>query len=497
MNDNDNDTIAYFMERYPGNIHYGPLQIEDVRKNNTDESVLSDMELGIRRLQVANHAPDSRLTDEIISQVIPPFTRLQKLNEKNIQNMNSIYGIVASMTDKTVIYSPVPETGVITNVANKKVSLSLLNSNSGILEERYYPAKEIGLHKYRLLYYLGNVRLFRGVTGRICTVLSMKYVRELFICLFYYLGKSRVDPISRWTIAPDEIVLFLQYTYVAYMNSRILHPAKHNQVTLVSCLFKIFKNCVKQLCITSPSGKELLDLLKWDAWGHPSDMLGESHSISYRKADSLRQFRGHSGTVSSIQMTDDERGRYTVMSVHPVSGKAKWYDKVTIQGVAGLRVVFDRRCSLDAQYASLTFFRDDEHSEVIARFTGDSSAFCPFTVRGNTLRYLYESSSKAHAKWGYAFVIQPFEHVRWNGDVDVLEASCFDWSCFALNFVLEISQEGKQKDNAFFSQVLNRLIEYLRSSGMPFKSHVVELLIQLRSSGALDGVTLPDVSYVD
>ena len=455
------------------------------------------MELGIRRLQVADHAVNYRLTDDMLSQVIPPYTRLQKLNEKNIQNMNSIYGIVASMTDKTVLYGPVPETGVITNVANKKVSLSLLNSNSGILEEKYYPAKDIGLHKYRLLYYLGNVKLFRGVTGRICTVLSMKYVRELFICLFYYLGKNHIDPMQIWSIQPNEVVLFLQYTYVAHMNNRVLNPAKHNQVTLVSCLFKILKNCVKQLCITSEKGTDLLDLLKDDAWASHGSTLSESRSISYRKADSLRQIRGHSGTVSSIQMTDDERGRYTVMSVHPVSGKAKWYDKVTIQGVAGLRVVFDKRCSLDSHHASLTFFRDDEHSEVIARFTGDSSAFCPFTVRGNTLRYLYESSSKADMKWGYAFVIQPFEHVRWNGDIDVLEASCFDWSCFALNLVLEISQEGQQKDNEFFSKVLTNLIEYLRSSGMPFKSHVVELLIQLRSSGALTGVTLPDVSYVN
>jgi len=93
---------------------------------------------------------------------------------------------------------------------------------------------------------------------------------------------------------------------------------------------------------------------------------------------------------------------------------------------------------LDPQFSSLTFFKDENHSQVLARFTGDSSNFCAFTIRGNTLRFLFESSSKARVTWGYAFIIQPFEHVRWNGDVDVLSSSCFDWNCFVLNFVMEI-----------------------------------------------------------
>lgn len=389
-----------------------------------------------------------------------------------------------------MVYSPIPETGVITGVSNGKVTLSMLNANSGILEEKTFPASKVALHKYRLLYYLGNVKLLRGVTGRICTVLSMKYVRELFICLFYYLRKSHCDPLADWAIRPDELVLLTQYTYVAHVNSRLLSPSTQHHVTIVSCLFKILKSCVQELYLASSRGAQLADALKGDAWGRRD--AAESHGISYRRAD-LGATHKHSTAVSSIQLAAEDRGRYTVMSVHPVFGKAKYYDKVTVQGVAGLRVVFDRRCHLDSKHASLTFFRDDDHAEVIARFTGESSAFCAFTVRGNQLRYLFESSSKATPSWGYAFVIEPFEHVRWNGDVDVLEASCFDWSCFALDLILELSKRGAQSDRAFFASVLSNLIEYLRSSGMPFKSRVVELLIELRSSGALVGVALPDV----
>lgn len=494
MNDNDNEATSFLVEQPPGILreNYGPLQLDQTNSINSDDSVLSDMELGIRRLQVASSSSVSRLTDEVLAQIIPPFTRLQKLTEENIRNMNSIYGVVASVTDKTVLYSPVPETGVITGVSNNTVTLSLLNENSGILEENIYPSKDVSLHKYRLLYYLGNVKLFRGVTGRICAVLSMKYVRELLICLLYYLHKNKVDALEAWSLEPEDVVLFTQYTYVAHMNNQILNPSRHNYITLVSCLFKILKGCVKQLCLTSARGHELLDVLKEDAWGHRGSSY-DGHTVSYRRADSIRPLHTHSTNVSSIQLASEDRGRYTVMSVHPVFGKSKYYDKVTVQGVAGLRVVFDKRCCLDSKHASLTFFRDDGHAEVIARFTGESSSFCAFTVRGNTLRYLFESSSKANPSWGYAFVIQPFEHVRWNGDIDVLEASCFDWSCFALDLVLEIIKQGGQTDPSFFDSALSHLIEYLRSSGMPFKSRVVELLIELRGSGALVHTQLPNI----
>lgn len=261
------------------------------------------MELGIRRLQVASSSTASRLTDDILAQVLPPFTRLQKLTEENIRNMNSIYGVVASVTDKTVLYSPVPETGVITGVFNDTVTLSLLNENSGILEENTYPSKTVSLHKYRLLYYLGNVKLFRGVTGRICAVLSMKYVRELLICLLYYLHKNHVDALEAWSLDATDVVLFTQYTYVAHMNNQILNPSKHNYVTLVSCLFKILKGCVKQLCLTSSRRKELLDVLKEDAWGQQGN-TADTHSglLSSSRLDSTTSFSFYKCFIDSVSI---------------------------------------------------------------------------------------------------------------------------------------------------------------------------------------------------
>ena len=54
--------------------------------------MLSDMELGIRQLNVSTSAPSVELTDSVLAQLIPPFTRLQRLTEENMLNMNSIYG---------------------------------------------------------------------------------------------------------------------------------------------------------------------------------------------------------------------------------------------------------------------------------------------------------------------------------------------------------------------------------------------------------------------
>ena len=451
------------------------LQLPLLKEELSDSSVITDMELGIRQVQVAFNRKEKVVSDTLLSTILPPFTCLQKLTAENMKHMNSIYGVVASITDKSVIYAPIPETGVITAVSSSGVTLSMLNADSGILEENVYPPSSISLHKYRLLYYLSNVPLFRGVTGRICCTLAMKYVRELLICLLYYSHKNHIDVMTAWPMEPWEVVRLTQYTYTTYLNNLILNPSKQNHVTLVSCLFRILKGSIKSMVIDSPRGSELLDALLdgvWSGMEKPNEVFHNrvfSRPLLYHEAE------------------------HSLHSLHPCLPRTKYSDSITIAGAAGLRVVFDERCCLDPELASLTFYRNEELTDVIARFTGDHTQFCAFTVRGNTLRFVYESGIKAQSTWGYAFIIQPFENIQWAGDIDIMNGLCFDWNCFVLDLVIDICKKKNVMTSACYEKLLRNLLQYLRISGMPFKSMVVRLLIKLMSVRQ-ETQALPDVT---
>ena len=500
MNDEETGAYNYLTENPPSVLQdlSNPLQFPEDNMTNQDDAILADMELGIREQLINNEASETTITEETLRSVIPSFTRLQRFNPSQLQNMNSVIGVVASVTSKSVLYSPIPETGVITAITPKKVTLSQLNSDSGILQEKIFPTESVALHKDRLLYYIGNVKMLRGTTGRICTVLAMKYIRELFVCLLYYAQCNEMDVLEVWPLSCDDLVHLTKFTFVSNANNRILNPSKQNQVTLVSCLFRILKGSLKKLSQTSSKGLQLMKSLTLGVWTDSSSLLSPIAPLSPSETSSessgnLLIGGKHLQRTSSIQLMEDEMKMLSVSSLHPLFDRNKYEDQVILPGVEGLRVVFDCRCKLDASNAVLTFFRDENHAEVIAKFTGDSSNFCPFTIRGNELRYQFESSAKAVPTWGYAFMIQPFEHVRWIGDSDVLQSSCFDWNCFALELAMEMCKEKIVSNTQFFKSVMRNLISYLRSVGMPFKSRVIELLIRLLYSSHVAMSDLPNV----
>ena len=167
---------------------------------------------------------------------------------------------------------------------------------------------------------------------------------------------------------------------------------------------------------------------------------------------------------------------------------------MTIPGAAGLRILFDPQCYLDAANASLSFYQDEAMTQTIARFSGAADSFCPFTVRGNTVRFIYESNITEGEQWGYGFLVQPFENVNWSCDADVLSSRCFDWNCYAYDLLIDLSQNYKFDNDDFFNRTLNNLVLYLRTSGMPFKMRVVELLSRLITSNQITVTAHPDVS---
>ena len=232
---------------------------------------------------------ERQVTNALLSTILPPFSRLQHLNQSDLKNQSGMIGVVASITSKSVTFSPVAETGVITSFDLASATLSILNSNSGILEEKKFPLESVALHKDRFLYFLGNVKLVRGTVGRICTVLSIKFIRELLICLIYYAKLHQIDVLSAWPIKSDELIQLFKYTYVTYCNNLILKPWKHNHVTLVSCLFRILKENFKQIVWTSSHGNDLLSSLTAGLW------TGSSVTLSHPCVPHLSQlFRSSS-----------------------------------------------------------------------------------------------------------------------------------------------------------------------------------------------------------
>mgnify|MGYP006905707791 FL=1 len=80
------------------------LQLPLLKEELSDSSVITDMELGIRQIQVAFNRKEKVVSDTLLSTILPPFTCLQKLTAENMKHMNSIYGVVASITDKYPMY---------------------------------------------------------------------------------------------------------------------------------------------------------------------------------------------------------------------------------------------------------------------------------------------------------------------------------------------------------------------------------------------------------
>ena len=241
-----------------------------------------------------------------------------------------------------------------------------------------------------------------------------------------------------------------------------------------------------------------------DENGHSSDQL--SATRNKQQASSANQQSSHSSTTTATATTAAagatastsgntpfDPSPIVISSLHPSFPKTHYSDRICVQGAAGLRVLFDPRCHLEEDKAFLSFFTDEAMRESIARFTGTGDSWRAFSIRGDTLHFRYESDLTASNQWGYAFVVQPFQNVFWNRECDVLNESCFEWNCESYAVLLSLSKVWEYKCDDFFNRTLGNLVEYLRTSGMPFKSRVVSLLMQLMMSEGIDIQVWPDV----
>mgnify|MGYP000011942946 FL=1 len=476
-----------------------------------DASVLSDLETGSRSHSILlSHSTTSILSPLFISHHFPCFTHLQRVSlvhSDGIQRSSSLYGIICSISDLSVSFSPLLQTGVITHIAGNRVRVSILNCESGLAMETDVDEDQVGVQKSRLFFHLDDVRQSRGNVGILGMSLFQYLLREFCVCLLG-VGITKFDTISVWQLNPYNLVKLTKYLYFSSC-----HEKEHDSGVEVygyhSTIFEAWLTQLKETVRLSAHGSELIQSFMDRTWdqsdknvvnlfateGEKEELTSISHfhSLSGLSSRSLVS-EGGEKSVSSLNMNSRlDEGCVVVSSLHPSFPKTRYTDVVSVRGVAGLRVLFDPRCCLDSNSASLSFFTDEDLRESIARFTGKGCEWSAFSVKGDTLRFVYESDLNASEQWGYAFIVQPFQNVFWEKEKSVLGEVCFEWNCESYAILLSMCDVWEYKRDDFFNRTLVNLVEYLRTSGMPFKSRVVTLLMRLMMSDGIEVQVWPDV----
>ena len=139
-----------------------------------DNSVLIDLETSIRKPLLTSAASRGKLSDSVLSTLVPPFSRLQCVTEvktDGVARSSSLYGVISCISRQEVIYAPVSPIGVITALSNGKVRLSVLNVETGLVEDMLVDETQVSVQKYRILFHLDDVHHLRGIVGRLTEVL--------------------------------------------------------------------------------------------------------------------------------------------------------------------------------------------------------------------------------------------------------------------------------------------------------------------------------------
>lgn len=399
---------------------------------------------------------------------VPYFAQLEPVTMKNIQEaVNTIASKRGAQLD--VVY-PIDPTGVVTKVEDTLVTLTFLDTNSGISKQVTYPYTEVAFHKRRFGNAFTSVSSLRRMTARICLNLDLRLLRELIITLLYLFQKENVNVFKEYDVRPQDIVSFTKLIHVFYSTiaSKSYIP-NLTHLTPASALTYILKQTLIMM-IKRESTPLLLPELMKDCW-------------------TVSPF----GTlIHPLNNT-----RYYVESLHPYCARCKYHDKVLIPKAQALRIIFDDRCCLQSDQAFITFYRDSSYSHVIGRFTGGSDRFRTLHVQGNSVYYAFESVQDSNALWGYGFVVEALTGLSWSNDMQTIGGGCFDWINWELELLLDVGEEHTLQAPEYFNSVVATIIRYVCTYGAPYKSRAVELLLRLLSEPQLYTLThLPDISSI-
>lgn len=471
FHDNEDSTINYFLENTidPDNDLSLISQHLSTHVDRDDTAAIYDFDCPRSSPLFSGQSVRNIIVKKTqVMHSVPFFAQFEPATPANLQNaMNVIASRRGPQLD--VIY-PVDPTGVVVGVHNYRVTLSLLDTNSGISRQVEYPCSDVFFHSRRFGNKFSTMSDLRRMTARICLNLDLRLLRELIITLLYLFQKEGIDIFSTYGVKARDLLTFTKLIHVFYVtiaNKNVLSGPNH--ITPASALIYILKQTLTRMIQANPNSQLLTELMQGGWTESPFGTV--VHPISSK--------------------------RYYVSSVHPYPTPCKYYDRVTIPKAQALRITFDDRCALEKDQAFLTFFRDSSYSHVISRYTGSFGRFCTLHVQSNTVYYCFESSQRSGSLWGFGFAVEPLIGLSWNNDFQVQGAGCLEWINWQLETVLDIGQECELHNPAFFNRVMSTIVDYIRTYGAPYKSRAAELLLHLLSEPRLYPVTsLPAIDGI-
>lgn len=120
------------------------------------------------------------------------------------------------------------------------VTLTMLDTNSGISKQVTYPYTDIVFHKRRFGNAFTSVSALRRMTARICLNLDLRLLRELIITLLYLFQKKGINIFTEYDVKPQDIVSFTKLIHVFYSTiasksymSGITHITPHSALTYI------------------------------------------------------------------------------------------------------------------------------------------------------------------------------------------------------------------------------------------------------------------------
>ena len=399
---------------------------------------------------------------------VPYFAQLEPATPKNIQG--ALNTIASKRTQQLDVVYPVDPTGVVTKVQDMRVTLTMLDTSSGISKQVTYPYTDIVFHKRRFGNAFTSVSALRRMTARICLNLDLRLLRELIITLLYLFQKKGINVFTEYDVKPQDIVSFTKLIHVFYSTiASKSYMSGITHITPVSALTYILKQTLIMMIKQESMPLLLTEFMKGCWCSSPFGSL--IHPL---------------GTT-----------RYYVESLHPYYKMGKYYDKIVIPKAQALRILFDDRCMLQSDQAFITFYRDSSYSHVIGRYTGSIDRFSTLHVQGNAIYYCFEAMQDSNSCWGYGFAVEPLTGLSWSNDMQAMSGGCFDWINWELELLLDVGAEYSLQAPEYFNNVVATIIKYICTYGAPYKSRAVELLLRLLSEPQLYPLThLPDISGI-
>lgn len=204
------------------------MQYIPLNTNKSNSCILEDMETGASDdLNVLNKSiiqvNNIRANHLNYSSTLPPFTVLKKCMSLNCcfdwigPDMKSMRSVIASITPSTGVTPVVNDrVGVISSVKNDTVTLSFMDINSGINDEKSCKVNDVSLHTTRYGFYFNSLASIRSCTCHIGSCLLMSEMRDLLLICLTTWDKLEMDYLALYDIDPNTLVSHSKWILYEY-----------------------------------------------------------------------------------------------------------------------------------------------------------------------------------------------------------------------------------------------------------------------------------------